>query len=606
MKLLIYFSIIIDKALKFLFSLSLNGNILSTMENAILKKEMDFCFYGQGLMTEMSDKKGKQDTPVTIDGRQYAQMLYGGAALLSAHASEVNDLNVFPVPDGDTGTNMTMTIEGGLHQIKPEEAVSVGDASKHFAHGVLLGARGNSGVILSQIFAGIGEELSKYETVGAIELARAYQNGIKKSYSAVQNPTEGTILTVFRESTEYAAGHIDENSTVEDFFRLHIEEAKRSLARTKELLPVLAEADVVDSGGAGYLYIALGMYEALTGTLPDISFNFDNKPSDTLDISKFTRNSVLEFGYCTEFLLRLTSSKVDPDTFEVARVIAVLEELGGESIVAYKTEDIVKVHVHTFTPGDVLARVHAFGEFLTVKVENMSLGHSESEKPKAEKPKLFSVLAVASGEGLCALFEDMGVDGIINGGQTSNPSIEEFIEAFDKCNSENIIVLPNNKNVILAARQASELYDRARVHIVDSFNLMQCYGALSVLTPGITDIDALLRSLNNAAANVVGSEVTRAVRDVTIGGKEIKTGDFISITDGEITSVSKNAHEAVLELFEALDMDDYELVTLFVGNNVSEEDRAILSEVIEDEYPNIELNVYESGQEVYDYLIAVE
>ncbi len=555
----------------------------------------------------MSEKTNIQVNEQTIDGKRYAQMLYGGAALLSEHASEINDLNVFPVPDGDTGTNMSKTLEGGLSELDTDANISIGDASKHFSKGVLLSARGNSGVILSQIFAGIGEELAEYDTVGAFELAEAYKNGIKKSYSAVQNPTEGTILTVFRESTEYAAKNITKDSTVEDFFRLHIEEAKRSLAKTKEILPVLSEADVVDSGGAGYLYIALGMYEALTGKLPDITFkSSDSESKAPINIDLFTRDSKLEFGYCTEFLLRLTTDRVDPDNFDVSAIISLLNEMNGDSVVAYKTDDIVKVHVHTFRPGDILAKMQDFGEFLTVKIENMSLGHSETEKVKKEKPKKYEMLAVASGEGLCALFTDLGVSGIINGGQTSNPSIEEFIEAFDKCNAENIVVLPNNKNVILAATQAAELYDKAKVHIVKSYNLMQCYSALSVYSPGITEVDYLINSLNNAAANVVGSEVTCAVRDVNLYGKEIKKGDYISITDGEITSVSDSAENAVKEMLATLDMDDYEIVTIFAGKSVSNDQRTSLTEELEEIYPDCEIIVYESGQEVYDYLIAVE
>ena len=561
-------------------------------------------------MLEQTKDQVLEQTPddQTIDGKKYAQMLYGGAAYLSAHAQEINDLNVFPVPDGDTGTNMSRTFEGGLSEISPETADGIGDLSGRFAHGVLLGARGNSGVILSQIFAGVGEELSKYTHVGAKELAIAYRNGIKKSYSAVQNPTEGTILTVFRESTEFAAENINDNSTVEEFFRLHIEQAKRSLARTKEILPVLAEADVVDSGGAGYLYIALGMYEALTGKLPDITFRSpESEKVQKVNIDLFTRDSKLEFGYCTEFLLRLTTNKVDPDSFDISRVLEILNELGGESIVAYKTDDIVKVHVHTFIPGDILARMQAFGEFLTVKIENMSLGHSENtQKPQKAPTKKFEVLAVATGEGLSALFKDMGADGIIDGGQTANPSIEEFIEAFDKCDSEHIIVLPNNKNVILAAKQAAQMYDKASIHIIETKNFMQCYGALSVITPGITDIDALVDSVNRAASNVIGSEITCAVRDVTIKGKEIKTGDYIAITDGDISAVSDSAENAVKGLLEGLDMDEYEIITIFVGKNVSDDDRSDLTEYLEDTYPDCEVIVYEGGQDVYDYMVAIE
>ncbi len=542
-----------------------------------------------------------------IDGKNYTKMLLGGASALLEHAQEINDLNVFPVPDGDTGTNMAKTLEGGISKLANDETDSIGEASKSFSSGVLLGARGNSGVILSQIFAGINEELSKHDVIDAKGLAEAYKQGITKSYSAVQNPTEGTILTVFRESTEYAYENLDENSTVEDFFKLHIEKAKESLAKTKEILPQLAEADVVDSGAAGYLYIAIGMYEVLTGkALPKMNLDQLTEKAPQIDIDMFTRDSVLEFGYCTEFLLRLTTNKVDPDNFDINSVLSILNELGGESIVAYQTGDIVKVHVHTFTPGLVLARVQEFGEFLTVKIENMSLGHSGTPEKKPSNGKKFSVLTVASGEGMCALFTDMGADFIVAGGQSANPSTEEFIETFKKCDTPDILVLPNNKNVFLAANQAAEIYKEAKVHIIPTKTLMQGYGALSVITPGITDIDTLVENVTRAASGVVGSEITKAVRNVTINGKEIKENDYIAITDGEINVVTDSAKNAVLKVLEAVDMDDYEIVTLFVGKGVTEDDRAELTEEIEDLYPDCEVIVYEGGQDVYDYLIAIE
>ena len=545
-----------------------------------------------------------------LDGKKLKEMLIGGAENIHASIAEINDLNVFPVPDGDTGTNMTKTIEGGLAEISSMQSDKISDVIDKFAHGMLLGARGNSGVILSQIFAGIKSALEKYEKVTALDLVEAYRSGIEKSYSSVMNPTEGTILTVFRESTEYAAKRINEKSSVEDFYKYHIDEAKRSLERTKEILPVLAEADVVDSGGAGYLCIALGMYYALTGEIQVDSYSFDSAPAESrVDIDLFTRDSELKFGYCTEFLLRLTTAKVDPDTFEVSRVVLLLEELGGESIVAYKEGDIVKVHVHTFDPGMVLHECRAFGEFLTMKIENMSLGHSEAgektEKKSAVKKK-FVTLAVATGEGIASLFTDMGADGIISGGQTSNPSTEEFIAEFGKYDTENIIVLPNNKNVFLAAKQAAELYDAARVHIVPTASLMQGYGALSVITPGITDIDMLVKNAESAAKGVVGSEVTRAVRDVTINGVKVCEGDYISITGGNITSVKDSAEAALLAFLESVDMDEYEIITLFVGKDVSDDRRADLTEEIEELYPDCDVTVYKGGQEVYDYLIAIE
>lgn len=545
----------------------------------------------------------------TIDGNCYIRMLLGGAALLASHREELNALNVFPVADGDTGTNMLKTIEGGLSAVQQDTTPNIGVLSKCFSRGILLGARGNSGVILSQIFAGINEGLESYESVNAQTLADAYAKGIAKSYASVQNPTEGTILTVFRESTEYAAANINENSSIEDFFRLHIEEARRSLAATKELLPALAEADVVDSGAAGYLYLAEGMYQVLSGN--SLSYEISGqKESASVNIDLFTRDSVLEFGYCTEFLLRLTTAKVDPDTFDIRCILNVLEELGGESVVAYKQDDIVKVHVHTFNPGEVMARVQAFGEFLTVKIENMSLGHSETSaerrQAKSKNNKAFSVVTVATGDGISALFEQMGVDQIISGGQTANPSTEEFIAAFQKCGTKDIIVLPNNKNILLAAKQAAAIYEDAAVHIVETKNLMQGYSALSVITPGITDMDVLVSSAGNAARSVADGEVTKAVRDATIDGIAIRQGDYIAIGNGEIVAAAPTAEAAVLELLKTADTDFSEIITLFVGKDVTDDSRVLLTEQIRETYPDQELVVYEGGQEIYDYFIAVE
>ena len=545
-----------------------------------------------------------------LDGKQLKAMLIAGTENMRAKIDEINDLNVFPVPDGDTGTNMTKTLEGGISEMADDDGTTLSAVIEKFAHGMLLGARGNSGVILSQIFAGIKEELSKYDTVSAKDLANAYKSGIEKSYSSVMNPTEGTILTVFRESTEYASKKLTKNSTIDDFYKYHIEEATRSLARTKEILPVLAEADVVDSGAAGYLCIAMGMYAALTGDKKVDSYKFDEqtKSAPKINIDSFTRDSVLEFGYCTEFLLRLMTAKVDPDSFDVSEVINTLTELGGESIVAYKNDDIVKVHVHTFNPGLVLSSCQKYGEFLTVKIENMSVGHSEEQKPKPKtQHKPFSVLAVATGEGICSLFSDMGVDEIISGGQTSNPSTEEFVEAFGRCDSDAIIVLPNNKNVFLAANQAAELWDKAKVYIVPTANLMQGYAALSVITPGLTDVEMVVESAKRAAKSVIGSEITCAVREVTINGTHINNGDYIAITNGEINAVSATADDALVDMLAAIeDIEDYEIITLFVGKNITDDGRVEITERIESLYPDHELVVYKGGQDVYDYYICIE
>ena len=539
----------------------------------------------------------------SIDGNSYIRMLLGGAAMLAIHMKELNALNVFPVADGDTGTNMLKTIEGGLAEAKKAETSSIGDISRHFARGILLSARGNSGVILSQIFAGINEVLEGHETVSAKILSQAYRQGIEKSYAAVQNPTEGTILTVFRESTEYVFDRIDENSTLEDFYRLHIEEARRSLETTKTILPALAEADVVDSGAAGYLYIAEGMHRALNGE--EVQYNVEESKSEpSVNIDLFTRDSVLNYGYCTEFLLRLTTAKVDPDSFEVSTAVSILKELGGDSIVAYKQDDILKVHVHTFTPGDILSRMQDFGEFLTVKIENMNLGHTGNEKKKPSKS--FEVVAVSQGDGMTALFKDMGADVIVLGGQSLNPSIEDFISAFEQCSANDIIVLPNNKNIILAANQAAKIYTDSNVHVLNTKNIASGYGALSVITPGIKDIDALVSSAERAAGGVIDGEITVAVRDAVIDGKMIHEGDYLALSGGEAVSVSATAEDAVLDMLSNIDIELCEIITLFVGEHVSEECRASLTERLKEAYEDFEIVVYNGGQEVYDYLIAIE
>ncbi len=546
----------------------------------------------------------------TIDGTCYARMLLGGAACLAAHSEELNALNVFPVADGDTGTNMLRTMEGGLSVVKDEASTSISILSDRFAHGILLSARGNSGVILSQIFAGINDGLDDCHSVTAEELAKAYRKGIAKSYSSVQNPTEGTILTVFRESTEYAEANLGKDATVEDFFRLHLEEAHRSLAATKDRLSVLAEADVVDSGAAGYLYIAEGMYHALMGdeVAYEVSDIKNNAPA--INIDSFTRDSVLEFGYCTEVLLRLTTNKVDPDAFRIETILSLLRELGGESVVAYKQDDIVKIHVHTFNPGEILSRVQAFGEFLTVKIENMSLGHSESEQTKKKPKKAFSVVAVATGDGLSALFTQMGADEIVSGGQSANPAIEDFVKAFETCDTKEIVVLPNNKNVILAAKQAATLYrDRhgdVTVRVLETKSLAEGYSALAVITPALSDMDALEKSANQAAKSVIDGEVTRAIRDAIVDGQPIKEGEYLALSKGNLLATGSTPEDAVLGMLSASDTDLSEIITLFVGKNVSAQRRADLTEALQETYDGCEIVVYEGGQDIYDYLVAIE
>ncbi len=546
-------------------------------------------------------------------GQLLKKMLIGGVESLKRNSPKINELNVFPVPDGDTGTNMTKTMEGGLSRIINDESESAYDVIKSFAEGLIFGARGNSGVILSQIFAGIKDGLVGKKELCAAELADAYENGIERSYAAVTNPAEGTILTVFREGAEYAKSHLSPTASLEEFFELHIDEVKRSLMRTKELLPVLREADVVDSGGAGYLCIAEGMYSALTGDLDASAYSFDEdvKSTGAPDYSRFTRDSVAEYGYCTEFLLRLTTYKCDPDAFNADTIINELSQLGGESIVAFKEDDILKVHVHMSEPGKALCCAQKYGEFLTVKIENMSIDHSEQvsfdEDEKSASPRrAHAIAAVASGDGISELFLNIGADIIVSGGQTDNPSTEEFIEAFDRLNADDIYVFPNNKNVTLAANQAASMYEGSRVHVVPTASLMQGYAALSVINPDGGDAAEVVAEAMDAAKGVVGSEITCAVRDVTLGGKQVKKGDYIAITDGSISTVAKTNREALLSMLAELDMSSYEMITVFVGAGADAGECDELEEMLTLLYPEHEVILYNGKQEVYDYLVAVE
>lgn len=538
---------------------------------------------------------------ITIDAKLFAEMLESGTAALAANEAQLNALNVFPVSDGDTGTNMLRTMEGGIARVKSEPSEKLGEAAAALAQGMFLSARGNSGVILSQIFAGIAQGLRDLTRADATQLAHAYEMGIERAYAAVQEPVEGTVLTVYRESARYAGGKMTENVSVEDFYRLHLEQAQRSLQQTPQLLRVLKEADVVDSGAAGYVCIVEGMYAALTGKA--LSYR-ESAPAQTMapNIDRFTRDSRLEFGYCTEFLLRLMSAKVDPDDFPTQTILDDLKRLGGESIVADRQGDIVKIHVHTFVPGQILTQMQRYGEFLTLKIENMALGHKEELRQKDSDARAFSVVAAACGDGIAELFTQMGADRVIVGGQTINPSVEDFVRAFDACAGEDILVLPNHKNVFLAAQQAATIYERARVHVIETKSILQGYAALSVITPGITDMAALIESAQRAAHAIADGRVTRAVRDA----QGVRCGDYLAFGGSELLATADSAENAAWQLLEKLGADDGEIITVFVGREVDEARRAAFQKTLGERYSQHEVVVYEGGQEIVDYLIGVE
>ncbi len=546
-----------------------------------------------------------------LDGDTFKRMLEGGAEEIHAQVEEINELNVFPVPDGDTGTNMMKTMESGIAKIPDTHDASVGEVATAFAKGTLLGARGNSGVILSQFLAGVSEALSDKETVTAQEFADAYLDGVKRAYAAVSKPVEGTMLTVFRESAEYVKRKLDENSTVEDVLRLNIKEAKRSLERTKEMLPVLAEADVVDSGGAGYLCIATGMYEALIGKARAYERMADEPHTPEVNYDLFTTDSELTFGYCTECLVRLMRAKGDPEAFDLDGFTAALTAAGCDSIVALRDGDVLKVHAHTKTPTDILLLCQQHGEFLNIKIENMSLQHSEKtaaqQKPKKKPHKCYGVVAVANGEGMSALFADLGADVVIDGGQTDNPSTEDFINAFSVLDADHILVLPNNGNILLTAGQAAELWEKGNVTVVPTKTLPQGYAALSVFNAAVTDLEEQLADMVSAKEAVVSGEVTVAIRDASIGGVQVKEGESIGILDGTLVCACPTIADALCEMIEKIeDVEDREILTLFVGNDADDAESDEIVQILEERFDWLTVETVLGGQRVYRYLIAVE
>ena len=542
---------------------------------------------------------------LNMNGQTFKSLFINGHQSLVNDVDRINELNVFPVPDGDTGTNMKMTMDGGANAIRHSHEESIGQIAKEIARGMVFSARGNSGVILSQFFKGLSIGLEEYSTVTPKEFALAMVHGVNQAYKVVNNPTEGTILTVMREASQTAYESVCES--FEDYFKVYLTEANLSLARTPDLLPVLKKAGVVDSGAAGFIQIIIGMALAIGGEMLEIVETVTTTP--TVNPNGFNADSELEFGYCTEFILQLQNSKVDIKNFKLNTITDFLEEVGN-SIVAFIDEDIVKVHVHTFTPGKVITYCQQFGEYVTFKMENMSVQHSETTLNEEDSDediefKETTIVAVSSGEGISDLFKEMGVDYIVSGGQTMNPSTDDFLLAFEKLNTNNIIVFPNNSNIIMAAKQAAANYDKANVIVIETKTIAQCYSALSLI--GEDDIDTMVEVINSAVENVTSLEVTYAVRDSQIDQFNIKKNDYLGFMDHKMTTVSKTKLDSIKDLFENIsDLDEQEVVTILYGVDVTEEELNDIISYLEDTYPFLEVGAISGGQKVYSFIISVE
>ena len=549
-----------------------------------------------------------------IDGALFERLIISGANGLRSHVKTVNDLNVFPIPDGDTGDNMLMTLSGGLSSLKSVKENSVELKSKALANGMLLNARGNSGVILSQLFAGLAEGLDGHETADLRVFADALKQGVKKAYSAVIKPVEGTMLTVAREATENIS--TDEQNTLGVFFEAFTNNMQKSLEHTPDLLAVLKEAGVIDSGGAGLLYIVEGMKHALDNDaiISEVAATMDG-PKE-LDFSKFTPDSEMVFGYCTECLLRLQNKKVDVEKFDTSIIVEFLETI-GDSIVAFKTDTIVKIHVHTMTPHKVLEFCQKFGEFLTIKIENMTLEHNEAEENKKDElvikmpekvreRKPFGLVTVANGKGLFDTFKEFGADVVIDGGQGNNPSIETFINAFDQVNADVVFVLPNNSNIIMAAKQAASMYSGSDIRVIETKNFGQAYSILSMLDYGVGDAENIEKRMREDMQGVITGMVSGAIRNATVDGIQIEKGSYIGFTDKKMLFSDSDKIKTVQGLLENVEMDDKSFVIAVYGKDVLKKEKLDVASLIEKRYPNIEFYEIEGGQDVYDFILIIE
>lgn len=547
-----------------------------------------------------------------LNGRIYASMILAGAANLNRHMEEVNDLNVFPIPDGDTGSNMMMTMQGGMSAAK-EADTDLSDTADKIARGMLLGARGNSGVILSQFFAGIAEGFHTYAEADVRAIEKAMACGVGCAYEAVVTPTPGTILTVVKDACNYA-GHADCNS-VEAYFCAFIEEARRALERTPDLLPVLKEAGVVDSGGAGLIYIVEGMYAFLCGKAPADTEAPIAESVHTIDPDLFGADSVMEFGYCTELLLRLQTIKTDPETFDAAIITEFLQSIGN-SVVTVKNGSIVKLHVHTMTPYKVLEFCQQYGEFLTVKIENMMLQHNETiangEADKAvmaesvHERKPFGIVAVAMGDGIRESFLELGADEVIHGGQTMNPSAEDFLQALERVNADTVFLLPNNGNVILAAKQAAHLSQECDVRVIPTRSIGDGYAVLSMLNFDSGDADVIEREMNEAMSGVLTAEISRSIRDAEMNGVAVSKDDYIGIMGKAILSAGRDREAVACRTLDTMNLSEHSLILVIRGDGVGTDDADKITSYVKKQSPYADVCVIDGGQDIYDYILVAE
>ncbi len=547
-----------------------------------------------------------------LEGKRFAEMVLMGANQLSVNAKLVDALNVFPVPDGDTGTNMNLSMTSGAKEVESHINEHIGKVGVALSKGLLMGARGNSGVILSQLFRGFSKKIEAKASVNSVEFAEAFAAGVETAYKAVMKPVEGTILTVAKDAAKAAVASAAVNEDIVAVMEDIVKEANASLQRTPDLLPVLKEVGVVDSGGQGLVFVYEGFLAQLKGegtSISSVTSSMDQLVSAEhhMNVADHINSEDIEFGFCTEIMVRFQDGMEAYNEDEFRNYLSEL----GDSLLVISDDEVVKVHVHTEHPGEVLNYGQKFGTLIKIKVDNMREQHSSlvtTDAPAtpipSKKKEEYGIVTVAMGSGVADLFRSIGAKAVIEGGQTMNPSTEDIVKAIKEVNAKNVIILPNNKNIIMAAQQSVDLVDE-NVIVIPSKTVPQGMASLLAFNPSLAAEDNE-SAMNEALSTVKTGQITFAVRDTSIDGLEIENGDFMGLAEGKILNKSKNKLEATKELLDSMIDEDSEILTIIYGEDVTESEVNELVEYCEEKYEDVEVELHDGKQPLYSFILAVE
>jgi uncharacterized protein len=553
-----------------------------------------------------------------LDGRLFAEMVFQGAAHLSNNAKAVDALNVFPVPDGDTGTNMNLSMTSGAKEVKNNISDHIGKVGSALAKGLLMGARGNSGVILSQLFRGFAKAVEAKKEINSAEFAAALEAGVNTAYKAVMKPVEGTILTVAKDAAKRAVEVAKKEQDIAVVMEEVVKEAKASLQRTPELLSVLKEVGVVDSGGQGLVYVYEGFLSALKGE--NVA---DRKPTEVsmqelinAEHHKSAQSHIdtdeIEFGYCTEFMVRFERDKLQKHSFSEETFRQDLSRF-GDSLLVIADDELVKVHIHTEQPGEVLTYGQKYGSLINIKIENMRQQHANivneernaaSNVSKAKQKEKYGIVTIVMGSGVAELFKSIGAHVVIEGGQTMNPSTEDIVKAIESINAETVFVLPNNKNIIMTAQQAATVVNQ-KVIVIPSKTVPQGMSALLAFNPSLSE-EQNEKAMTVALSRVKTGQVTFSVRDTTIDGVEIEKDDYMGLADNKIVASERDKLSVTKQLLNTLIDEDSEIVTMIYGEEATEEEVEAIVSYIEETYPDVEVEVHNGKQPLYPFIFSVE